>query len=884
MKCYLIILLYFLPIFVVAQQNKLQIIIKNKTNINYQNIGFVLLANNDATNIVDFKIFTKNEACFFMLDSLIADTILLAVQDINLTSDTIKVFIKGHSLTTATLEIKEKTEAITINEIVVTSKPKISNDTIVYQADKYNTAEVFKVEELIKKIADFTVDENGIIYYKKIAIKQLMVNGVNLSPADYTLISKNLNSSALKEIQAIKNFNNNRLLSNVIKTSDVAINLVLNKRDNIYSPAFDVGLGNNNRYTLNANMVGILKKIQFLQLVNKNTIALNLPSTAINNSKDFLDEGSAYITKATPFPNLIILNSLSSSSNIVTPQLTSSYVNNNITNTLTQNVTFKLLKKIKVFAAITHINNKLKNIANSMLQYNLLNTIFNNTQNEISENKNANTNYNLTLDYDNKKKSILITNIGCEIVNKSGIYNSLNKGDFIDTINERYTIKTKAFYISNTITKQLKESTFLIVNAKTSITSNIEILNSSSNKLNNYFSIANLDTRIFQQQLTHNSVNNILDLRYYNAVGKQKFNIGAYCQYYVTNIKSLFNFETDIKWRLQQKQVASLNYVYLKTSKKIIKTIVNAEVKLGYGFIHPIYNLAVLKVPLYSLNVAFNKQKLSGKEYKLQIKSQNYLPDILSVVQIKHLNNTSSLLQNSLVNKSLSESSINFDMLGGKLYKGTYQLSVGYSFKPLAIAQNSEFFNGVNIANYYLANNFNNLSLSFEAERYSFLFKTKFILSNAFNYNIQNSIQNNVAIKSNIFYTTNSLKAVTNFKAFTNFEFVFTNNYFYNRQFLNAFDFKNTEASVKNIFTIKKGLNFANTLKYIINQGAKPILLHNLSLGYIAKNKHIKLEGVCHNVFNYKVYTYQFINILSKATNAFILVPRYFLVKLSYQF
>ena len=172
MKCYLIILLYFLPIFVVAQQNKLQIIIKNKTNINYQNIGFVLLANNDATNIVDFKIFTKNEACFFMLDSLIADTILLAVQDINLTSDTIKVFIKGHSLTTATLEIKEKTEAITINEIVVTSKPKISNDTIVYQADKYNTAEVFKVEELIKKIADFTVDENGIIYYKKIAIKQ----------------------------------------------------------------------------------------------------------------------------------------------------------------------------------------------------------------------------------------------------------------------------------------------------------------------------------------------------------------------------------------------------------------------------------------------------------------------------------------------------------------------------------------------------------------------------------------------------------------------------------------------------------------------------------------------------------------------------------------
>jgi hypothetical protein len=106
---------------------------------------------------------------------------------------------------------------------------RIQGDTISFNAAKYIDVNSVKLEDLLKRIPGFTVDENGRILFNGKHISKILIEGDDLAGARYTALSRNLRASIVKELQVLQHFQENRLMKNHISSDAIAINLTINK-------------------------------------------------------------------------------------------------------------------------------------------------------------------------------------------------------------------------------------------------------------------------------------------------------------------------------------------------------------------------------------------------------------------------------------------------------------------------------------------------------------------------------------------------------------------------------------------------------------------------------------------------------------------------------
>lgn len=169
--------------------------------------------------------------------------------------------------------LEEKAEQL--NEVVLETweKIKVKQDTITYKASAFRDGSEQVVEDLLKNIPGIEVTSDGNIKVNGKAIDKLLIEGDDLFDDKYKLLTKNLDSNNIEEIEILNNFEDNPVLKNFQESEKVALNLKLKEdKKNVWFGNVDLGYGNDDRYNSTINIGLLRKKIKFFNLTNVNSI------------------------------------------------------------------------------------------------------------------------------------------------------------------------------------------------------------------------------------------------------------------------------------------------------------------------------------------------------------------------------------------------------------------------------------------------------------------------------------------------------------------------------------------------------------------------------------------------------------------------------------
>jgi hypothetical protein len=106
---------------------------------------------------------------------------------------------------------------------------RASGDTLQFDAARYLKPEAFRLEDLVKNIPGFRVDDNGRIYFNGKEISRIMIDGDDLAGEQYKLLSRNLKALMIDSLQLIQRHEKNRLLRTFGNQDAMALNLVIKK-------------------------------------------------------------------------------------------------------------------------------------------------------------------------------------------------------------------------------------------------------------------------------------------------------------------------------------------------------------------------------------------------------------------------------------------------------------------------------------------------------------------------------------------------------------------------------------------------------------------------------------------------------------------------------
>src|SRR5690606_13044345 len=81
----------------------------------------------------------------------------------------------------------------------------ISGDTIVYNADSFNTGTERKLEDVLKNLPGVEVNDDGQIQVEGKTVGKVMVEGKDFFDGDSKLATKNIPANAVDKVQVLKN-------------------------------------------------------------------------------------------------------------------------------------------------------------------------------------------------------------------------------------------------------------------------------------------------------------------------------------------------------------------------------------------------------------------------------------------------------------------------------------------------------------------------------------------------------------------------------------------------------------------------------------------------------------------------------------------------------
>ncbi len=121
----------------------------------------------------------------------------------------------------------------------------ISGDTLVYNADSFNTGTERKLEDVLKNLPGVEINDDGQIEVEGKVVTKLMVEGKDFFDGDTKLATKNIPSNAVDKVQVLKNYSEVGQLGGVTNNQDnIAINIKLKDgKKNFWFGNITVGAG-----------------------------------------------------------------------------------------------------------------------------------------------------------------------------------------------------------------------------------------------------------------------------------------------------------------------------------------------------------------------------------------------------------------------------------------------------------------------------------------------------------------------------------------------------------------------------------------------------------------------------------------------------------------
>ena len=183
--------------------------------------------------------------------------------DLNLSEDFDKNFI-----------LEEQAETLDEVELIYEMPVTISGDTIIYNADSFNTGTEKKLGDVLKNLPGVEVNEDGTIEVEGKEVTKITVEGKDFFDGDSKLATQNLPANAVGKVQVLRNFSEAGQLRNVTNNEDnVAINISLKTgKDKFWFGELLGGLGNDDAYLAAPKVFYYAKDLSMSFLGNSNNI------------------------------------------------------------------------------------------------------------------------------------------------------------------------------------------------------------------------------------------------------------------------------------------------------------------------------------------------------------------------------------------------------------------------------------------------------------------------------------------------------------------------------------------------------------------------------------------------------------------------------------
>lgn len=130
-------------------------------------------------------------------------------------------------------------------EVIYEMPVNVKGDTLVYNADSFNTGTERKLEDVLENLPGVEINENGQVEVEGKVVNKLMVNGKDFFDGDTKLATKNIPSKAVDKIQVLRNYSEVGQMSGVRNNQDnVALNIKLKEgKENFWFGNVTAGAG-----------------------------------------------------------------------------------------------------------------------------------------------------------------------------------------------------------------------------------------------------------------------------------------------------------------------------------------------------------------------------------------------------------------------------------------------------------------------------------------------------------------------------------------------------------------------------------------------------------------------------------------------------------------
>lgn len=130
-------------------------------------------------------------------------------------------------------------------ELVYEMPVVVRGDTLIYNADSFNTGTERKLGDVLENLPGVQINEDGQIEVEGKVVNKLMVNGKDFFDGDTKLATENIPSNAVSKVQVLRNYAEVGQLSGVRNNQDnVALNIKLKEgKENFWFGTITAGAG-----------------------------------------------------------------------------------------------------------------------------------------------------------------------------------------------------------------------------------------------------------------------------------------------------------------------------------------------------------------------------------------------------------------------------------------------------------------------------------------------------------------------------------------------------------------------------------------------------------------------------------------------------------------
>ena len=171
-------------------------------------------------------------------------------------------------------KLEQQAEALDEVELVYEMPVTIRGDTIIYNADSFNTGTERKLGDVLKNMPGIEINDDGRIEVEGKEVTKITVEGKDFFDGDSKLATQNLPANVVGKVQVLRNFSEVDQLRSVTNNEDnIAINISLKSgKDKFWFGEITLGTGNKDRFIVAPKLFYYAKDMSMSILGNSNNI------------------------------------------------------------------------------------------------------------------------------------------------------------------------------------------------------------------------------------------------------------------------------------------------------------------------------------------------------------------------------------------------------------------------------------------------------------------------------------------------------------------------------------------------------------------------------------------------------------------------------------